>query len=106
MAFSQPNSRELENRKILEEIQLKKQLLLKQGVTPTLGTSLTPLDVSPATPAATEQNPATTVDGIALSASQSAALQNAHEASTGFFVAQDSAFGNLILPVFPRFEIQ
>ncbi|XP_046492232.1 SOSS complex subunit C homolog isoform X2 [Neodiprion pinetum] len=105
MAFSQPNSRELGNRKILEEIQLKKQLLLKQGVTPTLGTSLTPLDVSPATPAAT-QNPATTVDGIALSASQSAALQNAHEASTGFFVAQDSAFGNLILPVFPRFEIQ
>ncbi|XP_015512985.1 SOSS complex subunit C homolog isoform X2 [Neodiprion pinetum] len=103
MAFSQPNSRELQNRKILEEIQLKKQLLLKQGVAPTLGTSLTPLAVPPATSAAT-QNPATTVDGIALSASQRAALHNAHAASAGFFVTQDSSFGNLILPVLPRFE--
>lgn len=63
MAFSQSNSRgniiynyfffnkiitrslfalivELQNRKILEELQLKKQLLLKQGVAPTLNTSL------------------------------------------------------------------
>lgn len=63
MAFSQSNSRgntiynffffcenyarslstlivELQNRKILEELQLKKQMLLKQGVAPTLSTSL------------------------------------------------------------------
>lgn len=40
MAFSQSNSRELQNRKILEELQLKKQMLLKQGVAPTLNTSL------------------------------------------------------------------
>jgi len=66
MAFSQPNARgnsnensifflfyilhtfnifltlllfvELQNRKILEELQLKKQMLLKQGVAPTLNT--------------------------------------------------------------------
>lgn len=31
---------ELQNRKILEELQLKKQMLLKQGVAPTLNTSL------------------------------------------------------------------
>lgn len=66
MAFPQPNSRgkniyeqiknvnkklkivrlifisltELQNRKILEELQLKKQMLLKQGVASSLGTSL------------------------------------------------------------------
>lgn len=65
MAFSQSNSRgnsngnskrniflfhilnfslylfvELQNRKILEELQLKKQMLLKQGVAPSLNTSL------------------------------------------------------------------
>jgi len=31
---------ELQNRKILEELQLKKQMLLKQGVAPTLNSSL------------------------------------------------------------------
>ena len=32
---------ELQNRKILEELQLKKQMLLKQGVAPSLGSTLT-----------------------------------------------------------------
>lgn len=72
MAFSQSNSRgniiynyyylfffliktksllsliaELQNRKILEELQLKKQMLLKQGVAPTLNTSLVTSTGSP-----------------------------------------------------------
>ncbi|KAG7209013.1 hypothetical protein KM043_015179 [Ampulex compressa] len=90
MAFSQSNSRELQNRKILEELQLKKQMLLKQGVAPTLNTSLAPTTQSS--------------DGIAMSASQRAALHNANAASSGYFVTQDSSFGNLILPVLPRFD--
>lgn len=99
MAFSQSNSRELQNRKILEELQLKKQMLLKQGVAPTLNTSLGVSSTGSANIAATQSN-----DGIAMTASQRAALHNAHAASFGYFVTQDSSFGNLILPVLPRFD--
>ncbi|XP_043462516.1 SOSS complex subunit C homolog [Leptopilina heterotoma] len=100
MAFSQTNSRELQNRKILEELQLKKQMLLKQGVTPNLGSSLTATAGSATTTVPTTQ----TSDGVTISASQRAALHNAHSNSYGFFVTQDSSFGNLILPVLPRFD--
>lgn len=96
MAFSQPNSRELQNRKILEELQLKKQMLLKQGVAPTLNTSLAVTSTG-----SPSNSPS---DGVAMSASQRAALNNAHAASSGYFVTQDSSFGNLILPVLPRFD--
>ncbi|XP_034565041.1 SOSS complex subunit C [Notolabrus celidotus] len=37
-----------------------------------------------------------------IAAQQKAALQHAHTHSTGFFITQDSSFGNLILPVIPR----
>ncbi|KAM7369198.1 hypothetical protein PAMP_013490 [Pampus punctatissimus] len=39
-----------------------------------------------------------------IAAQQKAALQHAHAHSTGFFITQDSSFGNLILPVLPRLE--
>ncbi|RVE65622.1 hypothetical protein OJAV_G00118270 [Oryzias javanicus] len=39
-----------------------------------------------------------------IAAQQKAALQHAHTHSSGFFVTQDSSFGNLILPVLPRLE--
>ncbi|CAG04898.1 unnamed protein product, partial [Tetraodon nigroviridis] len=39
-----------------------------------------------------------------IAAQQRAALQHAHAHSSGFFVTQDSSFGNLILPVLPRLE--
>ncbi|KAL0104828.1 hypothetical protein PUN28_016460 [Cardiocondyla obscurior] len=99
MAFSQSNSRELQNRKILEELQLKKQMLLKQGVTPALNTSLGVASTGSVSNIATQSN-----DGVTMSASQRAALHNAHAASFGYFVTQDSSFGNLILPVLPRFD--
>lgn len=35
---------------------------------------------------------------------QRAALQHAHSKSYGYYITQDSLFGNLILPVLPRFE--
>ncbi|XP_066594226.1 SOSS complex subunit C homolog [Prorops nasuta] len=96
MAFSQPNSRELQNRKILEELQLKKQMLLKQGVAPTLNN---PITVPSA--ASTPNLPSTqSSDGVTMRASQWAA----HTASFGYFVTTDSSFGNLILPVLPRFD--
>nr|CAH7727969.1 unnamed protein product [Callosobruchus chinensis] len=96
MAFPQPNAqRELANRKILEELQLKKQLLLKQGVASTLNTSSLPGIGS-----ATVQS----ADGHSMNPLQRTALQTANAQSTGFFISQDSSFGNLILPVLPRFE--
>ncbi|KAM9841468.1 SOSS complex subunit C-like [Aulostomus maculatus] len=39
-----------------------------------------------------------------IATQQKAALQHAHAHSSGFFITQDSSFGNLILPVLPRLE--
>ncbi|KAL2100532.1 hypothetical protein ACEWY4_004926 [Coilia grayii] len=39
-----------------------------------------------------------------IAAQQKAALQHAHAHSSGFFITQDSSFGNLILPVLPRLD--
>lgn len=39
-----------------------------------------------------------------IAAQQKAALQHAHVHSSGFFITQDSSFGNLILPVLPRLD--
>ncbi|XP_076371070.1 SOSS complex subunit C-like isoform X3 [Tachypleus tridentatus] len=89
-----------QNRKILEELQMqKKQLLLKQVQPSTLPGSLTPA-VGIAT---TTQS---SVDAHALSTSQRTALQHAHANSVGWFITQESSFGNLILPVLPRFDKQ
>ncbi|XP_030752587.1 SOSS complex subunit C homolog B [Sitophilus oryzae] len=97
MAYPQPNAqRELANRKILEELQLKKQLLLKQGVASTLNSSALPVLGS-----TTVQNN----DGHSMNSHQQrAALQTANSQSMGYFISQDSLFGNLILPVLPRFD--
>ncbi|XP_031332753.1 SOSS complex subunit C [Photinus pyralis] len=98
MAFSQPNTqREIANRKILEDLYLKKQILLKQGV----ASSLNP----PTTPAVASTN-STSPDGHtnAISSMQRAALQQANAQSMGYFISQDSSFGNCVLPVIPRFE--
>ncbi|XP_067009204.1 SOSS complex subunit C homolog isoform X2 [Anabrus simplex] len=91
---------ELANRKILEELQLKKQLLLKQGVQTTLSTpNITTPVLGPGSGAA-----AMIPEGYVISSSQRAALQHANSQSFGYFVPQDSSFGNLILPVLPRYE--
>ncbi|KAJ8674277.1 hypothetical protein QAD02_005539 [Eretmocerus hayati] len=97
MAFSQSSSRETQNRKILEELQLKKQMLLKHGIQQSLAT--------PSTSAAPSPLPSTSSSSEGAKESlQRAALQNAHASSTGYFITTDSSFGNLILPVLPRFD--
>lgn len=131
MAFPQPNAQrgiachidsihfftiirmvlELTNRKILEDLQLKKQLLLKQGVQPTL---------NPSSLSAFSATNVSSSDGHSINSAQRAALQTANAQSMGFFITQvnvvqvnnvrlmirfkDSSFGNLILPVLPRFD--
>nr|XP_034492740.1 SOSS complex subunit C-like [Marmota flaviventris] len=39
-----------------------------------------------------------------IAAQQKAALQHAHALSSGYFINQDSAFENFILPVLPRLD--
>ncbi|CAB3368608.1 Hypothetical predicted protein [Cloeon dipterum] len=82
-----PNMRqELQNKKILEDLhQQKKQLLLKQGT-----------QLNNASAAQTQAHE--------VGNQRSIQLQLAHSQSFGFFVPQDSAFGNFILPVLPRFD--
>ena len=75
-------------------------MLMKQGLGPALGSTI----ATPPATSASSLTPVTTNDGVALSALQRAALHNAHAASAGYFVTQDSSFGNLILPVLPRFD--
>lgn len=114
MAFPQPNSqRELANRKILEELQLKKQMLLKQGpATPLTSASLSLTSTAPSIQLPMCSIPPVSVaagfpqlpDSHIINTSQRAALHNANMTSCGFFVPQDSSFGNQILPVLPRFD--
>ncbi|XP_037093446.1 SOSS complex subunit C homolog [Pollicipes pollicipes] len=84
----------IENRKILEDLQAqKKQLLLKPGAVPfASGTPGTPAGV-------------TTSGDHLLSPAQRQALQQANSTSFGYFVPQDSLFGNLVMPVIPRLEV-
>lgn len=109
MAFTQTNAqRELESRKILQEIQLKKQLLLKQGAVPNLNSIPAPILPLATTPPGTIPFGGTPVNSLFAetpnTSVQRSALHGAHSQSFGFFITQDSSFGNLILPVVPRVE--
>lgn len=98
---------EIANRKILEELQIKKQLLLKQGAVTNLNTapSILPLVATPTNSISfTSANAATLVPDSHTSSASRTALHSAHSQSFAYFIAQDSSFGNLILPVLPRFD--
>ncbi|RWS21530.1 SOSS complex subunit C-like protein [Leptotrombidium deliense] len=90
MSFKPPSARqEQQNRKILEDLQKKQQLLTK-----------------PQTQANTSNSPAFMDNIVTNNGKESrerTALQHANQNSFGFFVTQDSSFGNLVLPVLPRF---
>lgn len=85
MSSFQAANRELQNRKILEDLQMKKQLLLKQGAAPN----------SP---------PISNSSMNSDQANLRAALITAQAQSTGYYVAQDSQFGNIVIPVLPRHD--
>lgn len=84
--------RELTNRKILEDLQIKKTLL-KQGVVSSLQSSVSITNDAATTSAANN-----------IASQQRLALENVQSQSFGFFVSQNSLFGNMILPVLPRFD--
>ncbi|GAB0092210.1 SOSS complex subunit C homolog [Sergentomyia squamirostris] len=101
MAFPSLNAQqELNNRKILEDLQIKKQLLQK-GVSPVV-TSIPSNNSTLGLPQYMQMSQPPT--DVILNAPARAAWNQAHTQSFGFFVPQDSAFGNSIIPVLPRFD--
>lgn len=87
---------EIANRKLLEDLQLKKQILLKQGTASTLNPTALPLLGSSIQLQINETQP--------FNSHHQKALIQANAQSTGYFISQDSSFGNLIIPVLPRFD--
>jgi len=83
-------------RKILEDLQLKKQMFLKQGVSQSL-------TAHPPTHHPTGGWQSGTDGGVSTSNPRSC-LASANAQSYGYFIAQESSFGNTILPVLPRLD--
>ncbi|XP_023305721.2 SOSS complex subunit C homolog isoform X2 [Lucilia cuprina] len=101
MAFPTLGAQQETNRKILEDLQLKRQLLQK-GVNPVadinLGTGLsTPLNQLLGQPTDFPQ----TSSAITVPRS----VFNPTSATTlGYFISQDSHYGNSFIPVLPRLD--
>jgi len=98
---------ERQNRKLLEQLEEeKKRLRMKQAKTAGQSSSASSL---PSAISGSAVLPATHLQGAVqepqqMTAAQRAALQHAHANSVGYFITQESAFGNLVLPVLPRFD--
>lgn len=98
MASQPPNRGAADNnaqRKILEDLQLKKQMILKQGASQALNTP---------PPQQTATGWSSGTDGHIAGNSSQRQVQQTTAQSFGYFVSQDSSFGNFILPVLPRLE--
>jgi len=94
-AYTNPSSGKIDQqRKILEDLERQKKLL-KAGTTPSLG-------MLPLSPAAASSQPV--VGEGHITSGQRSALESANKSSFGFFIPQDSSFGNIILPVIPRLQ--
>jgi len=99
-AYTNPSSGKIDQqRKILEDLERQKKLLKSGG-----GLS-SPLTLGP---------PGVGGMGVVggggggveghITTGQRTALETANKTSYGFFIPQDSAFGNIILPVIPRIQ--
>ncbi|EDW46597.1 SOSS complex subunit C homolog [Drosophila sechellia] len=107
MAFPTTSAQQAEtNRKILEEIQTKKQLLAG-GI---INLGLSPPNQMPA-PQLLGQPTTVNPDfqagvGIATNATSTtrSAFNPTSSTTLGFFIPQDSYFGNSFIPVLPRLE--
>lgn len=92
---AQGGSQEMQTRKILSDLQKEKARLrmIQQG-----GPGSGQVRMSMNAPMAAV--PPDTPQHVLMN--QRTALQMAHSSSFGYFIPQDSAFGNVILPVIPR----
>ena len=111
-ALNNPSSGKIDQqRKILEELERQKKLLNKGNSAATsatapassaaaaASTASAPVSLPPT--GALQQDPSSPNSPL-LSANQRSALEAAAKTSFGYFIAQDSSFGNTILPVIPR----
>ncbi|KAJ6637698.1 SOSS complex subunit C like [Pseudolycoriella hygida] len=94
---------EINNRKILKDLQINKQLLEK-GVVPGITSAVPNLNMPSFVQSQTQQQTEFTLNSSTLRPTQ--AWTQATNNSFGFFVPQDSLFGNTILPVLPRVDNQ
>uniref|UniRef100_A0A2M3ZD23 Uncharacterized protein n=1 Tax=Anopheles braziliensis TaxID=58242 RepID=A0A2M3ZD23_9DIPT len=106
MAFPPSGANQEVTKKILEDIQIKKQLLQKGGNSTSAGFAnlYTPTSVfSGPQYAANNAGAPLATDGC-VNAVAKAVWNQAITQSFGSFIPQDSVFGNCILPVLPRYE--
>jgi len=111
-AYTNPSSGKIDQqRKILEDLERQKKLLKSGG-----GLS-SPLNLgppgagggmgaggSPGQPPSVPGGQAVVGTEGHITTGQRTALESANKTSFGFFIPQDSAFGNIILPVIPRIQ--
>ena len=111
-AFTNPSSGKIDQqRKILEELEKrKKQLNQQSGSGLVSNNSMNNSNNSPSATPTTTTTSSSTIHMTQpplesqhlLNNNQRAALEVANKSSFGYFIPQDSNFGNLILPVIPR----
>ena len=96
-AFTNPSSGKIDQqRKILEELERKKkQINQSSGSSSSIVSATSNSTISSSNSPVIDSSPV-------LSNNQRAAMEVATKSSFGYFVPQDSSFGNLILPVIPR----
>ena len=110
-AFTNPSKGRIDQqRKILEELEKQKKQLNQQSSTGFMSNNSmnNSNNIPSATPATTANSsghltpPPTLESQPSLNNNQRQALEVANKSAFGYFIPQDSNFGNLILPVIPR----
>ncbi|KAL5017021.1 hypothetical protein ScPMuIL_006610 [Solemya velum] len=107
MSFQSQNAvQESRNRKILEQLEEQKKRLRMQAHGVGGGTSQSavqsPVPAQNVVPSGLPM--VVDAQNSHMTPAQRTALQHANANSFGYFITQDSSFGNLILPVLPRCE--
>jgi len=108
------SAQEKQNRRLIEELAQTKQMMISQvggpntgGTPPVAGMLVGAPGSGNSLSSASRVGASLLGNGIEVTDAQrnarvAQALQAANTNSVGFFVPQDSSFGNLILPVLPR----
>jgi len=111
-AYTNPSSGKIDQqRKILEDLERQKKLLKSGGGLSSplnlgppgvggMGVGVSPGPQPPSVPG----GPTVVGSEGHITTGQRTALESANKTSFGFFIPQDSAFGNIILPVIPRIQ--
>ena len=108
-AFTNPSAAKIDQqRKILEELERQKKALKSSSSSSSAASSAgsssssSSLGCSTVGTSSSSSSLATDPHQMQMTSNQRAALDLASKTSYGFFIPQDSLFGNLILPVIPR----